>query len=79
MLALRKQDIDRTQGTITIMGLKKRGKTIYRSVPVPPALISTLELVFDLGRGKGSHLLWDLTERQGYRWAIKAMVEAGLD
>jgi len=78
VLALRKQDIDAAQGVIIIKCLKKRGKTVYRSVPVPKQLISTLELVFDLRRGKASLRLWDVTERQGYRWVIEAMQVAKL-
>lgn len=79
VLALRKQDIDRKQGSIIIKSLKKRGKTHHRSVPIPPALVSTLDLVFDLGRGKGGELLWDVTERQANRWVMKAMDAISLD
>jgi integrase len=79
VLALRRQDIDRKQGAIVIKSLKKRGKTHHRSVPIPPALLSTLDLVFDLGRGKGSDLLWPVTERQANRWVMKAMDAIGLE
>ena len=79
VLALRKMDIDRKQGAIVIKSLKKRDKTHHRSVPVPPALIATLELVFDLGRGKGSQVLWPVTIRQANRWVMRAMHAAGLE
>lgn len=78
-LALRKQDVDRVQGSVIIRSLKKRGKTHHRSVPIPPALISTLDLVFDLGRGKSGDLLWPVTERQARRWVMKAMEAIGLE
>ena len=79
MLALRKMDIDRKQGAIVIKSLKKRDKTHHRSVPVPPALIATLELVFDRGRGKGSQVLWPVTIRQANRWVMRAMDAGGLE
>jgi integrase/recombinase XerD len=79
ILALRKQDIDRKAGAVVIKSLKKRGKTIYRSIPIPPSLIATLELVFDLGRGKGDVLLWDVDQRTANRWVMKAMEAAGVE
>jgi integrase len=79
VLALRKQDIDRKQSSVIIKSLKKRDRTHHRSVPIPPALIATLELVFDLRRGKQSQVLWDVTIRQANRWIMRAMEAAGLE
>lgn len=79
IIALRKQDIDLKAGSIVIKSLKKRGKTVYRSIPVPPSLITTLTLVFDLGRGKGGELLWNVDERTANRWIMKAMEAAGVE
>lgn len=79
VLALRRQDIDLKAGSIVIKYLKKRGKTVYRSIPVPPSLITTLTLVFDLGRGKSDRPLWDVDERTANRWIMKAMEAAGVD
>ena len=79
IIALRRQDIDLKAGTIIIKCLKKRDKTVYRSIPVPPALITTLKLVFDLGRGKPSELLWDVDERTANRWVMKVMNDCKLE
>ena len=79
IIALRKQDVDRKAGAIIIKSLKKRGKTVYRSIPVPPSLIDKLTDIFDLGRGKGDVLLWDVDERTANRWIMKAMETAGVE
>jgi len=79
VLALQKRHIDRAPGEISILCLKKRGETIYRRVPVSPALIAMLELVFDLGRGKGETILWQADVRTARRWIMKAMDSAKLN
>ena len=79
IIALRRQDIDLKAGTIIIKCLKKRDKVVWRSIPVPPSLITTLKLVFDLGRGKPSELLWDVDERTANRWIMKAMDDCNLE
>jgi integrase len=79
VLALRKKDVDRADGTIIIKSLKKRGRTYHRPIRVKPDLISTLDLVFDLGRGKGDQLLWPVDPQTGYRWVMRAMELAKLD
>lgn len=76
--ALRKRDIDRASGNIVIRSLKKRDKIAHREIPVQPNLIATLDLVFDLGRGKGDQLLWDVNAATAWRWVTKAMKAAGL-
>lgn len=78
VLALRKQDVDRTEKAIIIRSLKKRGKRHFRSIPIPPDLMSRLDNVFDLSRGKGDAPLWDVTDRQANRWVMKAMNASGL-
>ena len=86
VLALRKRDIDRVAGSIVIKSLKKRkdkktgqAKIHHRAVPVKPGLIATLDLVFDLTRGKSETELWPECYRTGYRWVMKAMESAGLE
>lgn len=77
--ALRKRDIDRASGNIIIRSLKKRDRISHREIPVQPNLIATLDLVFDLGRGKADHRLWDVNIATAYRWVIKAMRAADLN
>lgn len=80
VLALRRQDIDRKNEAITIRSLKKRDKIHHRSIPVPPDLLTMLTLVFDLqGRGRPLERLWDVDERTGNRWVMKAMAAAGIE
>lgn len=79
VLALRKQDIDGVQKAVTIRSLKKRDKKHHRSVPIPAEMLSTLDNIFDIRRGKAADRLWDVNERTGNRWVMKAMKAAGLD
>ena len=44
-LALTVDRVDLAAGVLTIESLKKRRTGIYRSVPVPPALLGTLDMV----------------------------------
>ena len=79
VLALRKQEVDSVQKTITIRSLKKRDKKHFRSIPISAEMLSTLDNIFDVRRGKAADRLWDVTERTANRWVMKAMVAAGLD
>jgi len=79
-LLLRKRDVDTATGAIVLRTLKRRGgRTEYRSVPAPHELISALDMVFDLKRGKQDERLWKVTTRQASRWVERGMEEAGLD
>ena len=80
VLALRKSDIDRQAGAITLRTLKKKGGKIeHRQVPVSPELITKLDMVFDLSRGKQEAKLWNVNVRNARRWVMKAMEAAGLN
>lgn len=79
ILALRKRDIDRADGSIVIKSLKKRGKIHHRAIPVKPDLIAMLDLVFDLSRGKADQHLWPVNSQTAYRWVMRAMTTANLD
>jgi len=79
-LMIRKRDVDTSSRAIVLQTLKRRkGKIAHRSIPVPDALISALDMVFDLKRGKGDERLWKVTVRQANRWVDIAMKGAGLD
>jgi len=63
-LQLTVDQVDLSSQVITFRSLKKRGKTLYRSIPVPEAYLDTLELVHGVrkaqrGRGAGQGVpLW---------------------
>jgi integrase len=84
-LALTADRVDLSGGVLVIESLKKRRSGVYRSVPVPPALLEALDMVHGVreiqtGRGKGKNvLLWPWSRMTGWR-AIHAVMEAaGLD
>ena len=64
--------------------LKKRRAGVYRSVPVPPALLNALDLVHGIRehqarRGKGRGLrLWPWSRMTGWRAIHAVMQKAGL-
>jgi len=88
-LALRRGDIDIEKGRVAIKTLKthakKNGKIIkpppkprWRHVPVPPAYLQTMDMVFDLRRGAREDRIWTVTSRQAHNWIKTVMVTAGM-
>jgi integrase/recombinase XerD len=84
-LALTTDRVDLAAGVLTIESLKKRRTGIYRVVPVPPALLETLDMVHGIRearsrRGKGrSERLWPWSRMTGWRAVHAVMQAAGLD
>jgi integrase/recombinase XerD len=79
-LMVRKRDVDTNARAIVLQTLKRgKGKIAHRDIRVPEAMISALDMVFDLKRGKQDDRLWKVTVRQANRWVDAAMKEAGLD
>ena len=83
-LELTADRVDFRNGTLTFESLKKRRDGIYRSVPVPPPLLDTLDLVHNLRqlearRGRSRKLrLWTWERTTAWR-KVKAVMEvAGL-
>ena len=80
-LALTADRIDLSAGVLTIESLKKRRTGVFRSVPVPPALLETLDMVHGIreqqsSRGKGRGMrLWPWSRMTGWR-AVHAVMEA---
>jgi integrase len=72
-LALTADRVDLAAGVLTIENLKKRRAGIYRAVPVPPALLETLDMVHGIReaqsrRGKSrSERLWPWSRMTGWR------------
>ena len=77
-LELTADRVDLSSQVVTFRSLKKRGKTLYRSVPVPEGYLDTLELVHGLrraqkakGGGQGVYLWpWGRTQATKHVWAL---------
>jgi integrase/recombinase XerD len=84
-LALTADRVDLAAGVLVFETLKKRQAGIYRAVPVPPALLDSLDLVHGIRelharRGKGGGIrLWPWSRMTGWRAVHTAMAAAGLD
>ena len=84
-LALTADRVDLSAGVLTVESLKKRRTGVYRTVPVPPALLETLDIVHGIreqqaGRGNGLGVrLWPWSQMTGWRAVHAIMVAAGLD
>jgi len=86
-LALTADRVDLAAGVLTIESLKKRRAGIYRTVPVPPALLDALDLVHGIRelqarRGKGGgrgERLWPWSRMTGWRAVHAVMAAARLD
>ena len=84
-LALTADRVDLTAGVVVLESLKKRRTGIFRSVPVPPALLDALDLVHGIreiqtrrGKGRGVRL-WPWSRMTGWRAVHAVMQAAGLD
>ena len=80
-LALTADRVDLAAGVLVFESLKKRRTGIYRVVPVPPALLETLNMVHGIrelqsqrGKGRGVRL-WPWSRMTGWR-AVHAVMEA---
>ena len=84
-LALSVDRVDLGAGVLVFESLKKRCHGIYRTVPVPPALLETLNMVHGIrelqgqrGKGRGVRL-WPWSRMTGWRAVRAVMRAAGLD
>jgi integrase len=76
-LALTAARVDLRNGVIVFESLKKRRKGVYRAVPVPPALLKTLEAVHDLD-ALGDCRLWGWSRTTGWRRVREVMAAAAI-
>ncbi|HEY1757680.1 MAG TPA: tyrosine-type recombinase/integrase [Bryobacteraceae bacterium] len=76
-LALTAARVDVPAGVLVFESLKKRRRGIYRAVPVPPALLETLEAVHNLG-ALGDARLWDWSRTTGWRRVREVMNAAAI-
>jgi len=84
-LALTADRVDLAAGVLIFETLKKRTDGVFRAVPVPPALLDTLDMVHGIreaqtrrGKGRGERL-WPWSRMTGWRAVHAVMAAAGLD
>jgi integrase len=77
--------VDLAAGVLVFESLKKRRTGLYRSVPVPPALLETVDMVHGIreltkhsGGGRGERL-WPWSRMTGWRAVHAVMAAAGLE
>ena len=76
-LALSKHNIDFEVGHVIIECLKKRGKKVFRTIPLPPELLNLLRKLLSadiLSRER----LWPWSRMTGYRRVREVMATAGV-
>ena len=83
-LELTPHRIDLSADTITFRSLKKRGKTVFRSVPVPPEFLDTLDMVHGIREAQRANRqtieqpLWGYSRTTAWRRIKEVMTAAGL-
>ncbi len=74
--------VDLEQQTVTFRTLKKRQKTHYRLVPVPPDYLDSLDMVHEIRARQQHHQrakLWEWSRTTAWRHVKAVMTEAGID
>ena len=84
-LALTADRVDLAAGVLVFESLKKRRPGVFRTVPVPPALLDALDMVHGVrelqarrGKGRGVRL-WPWSRMTGWRAVHATMAAARLD
>jgi integrase/recombinase XerD len=84
-LTLTADRVDLAAGVLVFATLKTRSPGLYRAVPVPPALLDTLDLVHGIrerqrrrGKTRGVRL-WPWSRMTGWRAVHAVMQTAGLE
>ena len=82
-LQLTPERVDLTAGTLIFRSLKKRGKVVYRAVPVPPDFLDALDLVHGIREAQGGknadQPLWDYSRTTAWRRVHQIMAAARLE
>lgn len=76
-LHLKSGNIDFETGQVVIHSLKKRGRLMYRGVPLPSELLERLRWGIHSGV-LGRDRLWPWSRMTGYRRICEVMLEAGI-
>lgn len=82
-LELNASRVEVSEATIVFRSLKKRGKRVFRPVPVPPEFMDTLDLVHGIRKAqrstKGREVpLWTYSRKTAYRRIKEIMNEADI-
>lgn len=78
-LALTNSSIDLESGFIAIRSLKKRRREVHvREVPVPPCLVTILEMAHGISGGDPDARIWNLSRSRAWRLIKDLMKEAGI-
>ena len=77
-LALSRDRVDFAEGMLIFESLKKRRRGIYRSVPVPPALLESLKLMSRDTSWNSSELLWPWARSTASLRIAELMAESGI-
>jgi len=79
-LALTVGRVDFNGGVVTFESLKKRKTGIFRSVPVPPALLDSFDMVHGLKRQKKKKQpVWSWSRATASRKVAEIMKDAGIE
>jgi hypothetical protein len=76
-LSLRPDNIDFETGHVIIQCLKKRGKRVFRAIPLPPQYLTALRRLCK-AHGRGAAPLWPWSRMTGYRRICEVMQDAGI-
>lgn len=68
---LTKADLDEAESVVSIRSLKKRGKIVYRRIPVPKKLLRSLAMMDD-------EKLWSFSRTTAWRIVKAALADAGI-
>jgi integrase len=84
-LHLTPRRVDFADQVVIVESLKKRRKDVYRAIPVPPALLDTLDMVHGLKetqrRGRRHELdrpLWSWSRTTAWRRVVAVMTQADI-
>lgn len=77
-LALTIRNFDFQAGTLVIASLKKRGKRVFRAIPLPRDLLRSLKKWFTAGTLGNDQRLWPWSRMTGYRRVCEVMYHAGI-
>lgn len=78
VLSLRASAVDRAAGVIVFESLKKRRRGVYRQVPVPNALLRSLDAAHDLKRADPDARLWEWSRTTAWKHVKGVMAEVGV-
>lgn len=81
LIGIEAQHVDLDRSRVILRTAKQRGKVKHRAVPVPPDLIDSLDLVFDLRsvqRAKPDALLWPYSRQHVWNIVGRAIRAADL-